>query len=129
MENKVYIVKCKDYDDVEDKLAALIDLMGGMGRFAKQGDKIVLKVNLLREARPEEAVSTHPSVVAAVGRLAREAGAVPVIADSPEIQYCWRNYRHLGYIKFYDTSAVLNFHATPQQLGCHRNFSKLSGEV
>ena len=74
MEKKVYIVQCKDYDQVEDKLAALIDLMGGMGRFAKQGEKIVLKVNLLREARPEEAVSTHPSVVAAVGKLAKEAG-------------------------------------------------------
>ena len=35
MENKVYIVRCKDYDDVEDKLGVLIDLMGGMGHFAK----------------------------------------------------------------------------------------------
>ncbi len=83
MENKVYIVECKDYDEVEDKLAALLDLMGGIDRFAKQGEKIVLKVNLLREARPEEAVCTHPSVVATVGRLTRETGAVPVIADSP----------------------------------------------
>ena len=83
MEKKVYIVQCKDYDEIEDKLAALMNLMGGMARFAKQGEKIVLKVNLLREARPEAAVCTHPSVVAAVGRLAGEAGAVPIIADSP----------------------------------------------
>ena len=83
MENKVYIVQCKDYDEIENKIAALINLMGGIGRFAKQGEKIVLKVNLLREAKPEEAVTTHPSVVAAVGRLAREVGAIPVIADSP----------------------------------------------
>ena len=61
MDHKVYIVQCKDYDEVDNKMAALLDLMGGMGRFAKQGEKIVLKVNLLREARPEEAVCTHPT--------------------------------------------------------------------
>jgi uncharacterized protein (DUF362 family)/Pyruvate/2-oxoacid:ferredoxin oxidoreductase delta subunit len=83
MDKTVYIVKCKDYDEIEDKLLNLINMMGGMGRFASQGEKIVLKVNLLRQARPEEAVSTHPSVVAAVADLVKEEGAVPVIADSP----------------------------------------------
>ena len=83
MNNKVYIVQCKDYAEADDKIQALIDLMGGMGRFAKQGEKIVLKVNLLREARPEAAVCTHPSVAAAVGKLVRLEGANAVIADSP----------------------------------------------
>jgi len=81
--NKVYIVQCKDYAEADDKIQALIDLMGGMVRFAKQGEKIVLKVNLLREARPEAAVCTHPSVAAAVGKLVRQEGANAVIADSP----------------------------------------------
>jgi uncharacterized protein (DUF362 family)/NAD-dependent dihydropyrimidine dehydrogenase PreA subunit len=83
MNNKVYIVQCKDYAEADDKIQSLIDLMGGMGRFAKQGEKIVLKVNLLREARPETAVCTHPSVAAAVGKLVRKEGAHAVIADSP----------------------------------------------
>ena len=59
MDNKVYIVQCKNYDEIEGKFAELINLMGGIGRFAKQGEKIVLKVNLLREAKPEEAVTTQ----------------------------------------------------------------------
>jgi uncharacterized protein (DUF362 family)/NAD-dependent dihydropyrimidine dehydrogenase PreA subunit len=83
MDNKVYIVQCKDYTDIEEKIAALMNLMGGMGRFAKQGEKILLKVNLLREASPDAAVSTHPSLVAALGSLAKAEGALPVIADSP----------------------------------------------
>jgi hypothetical protein len=29
--------------------------------------------------------------------------------DSREIHYCWRNYRHLGCIRFCDVSVVLNF--------------------
>lgn len=83
MDNKVYIVQCKDYDEIENKLTALINLMGGMGRFARQGERIVLKVNLLRESSPAEAVCTHPSVVAGVAVLAKKQGALPVIADSP----------------------------------------------
>ena len=83
MDHKVYIVQCKDYDEIDDKLTFLINLMGGMDRFARPGEKIVLKANLLREARPEEAVCTHPALVAAVGRLAKAQGADPIIADSP----------------------------------------------
>ena len=103
MENKVYIVQCQDYNDIEDKLAALMNLMGGMERFAKQGEKIVLKVNLLREARPEAAVSTHPSLVAAVGRLAKDTGAVPVIADSPGGGY---RYNRKTLDKIYQTCGM-----------------------
>ena len=77
MDDKVYIVQCKDYDEIDQKLAILIKLMGGMGRFAKQGEKIVLKVNLLREARPDEAVTTHPSLVAAVAGLANRIRVPP----------------------------------------------------
>jgi uncharacterized protein (DUF362 family)/Pyruvate/2-oxoacid:ferredoxin oxidoreductase delta subunit len=83
MNNKVYIVQCRDYDETAEKMTSLIDLMGGMKSFAKPGEKILLKVNLLRAASPEEAVSTHPSVVAAVAGLAKAEGAVPLIADSP----------------------------------------------
>ena len=48
-----------------------------------KGEHIVLKVNLLREARPDEAVSTHPAVVAAVARMVMKEEAKPLIADSP----------------------------------------------
>ena len=83
MDNKVYIVACTEYAEIEAKLSNLMDLMGGMQQFAQRGENIVLKVNLLREARPDEAVTTHPSLVAAVARMAKENGAKPIIADSP----------------------------------------------
>jgi len=91
MDNKVYIVRCRDYDETGKKLASLIDMMGGMSRFARKGESIVLKANLLRAARPEQAVCTHPAVVAAVGELARTAGARPVVADSPGGGYRYNN--------------------------------------
>ncbi len=83
MENKVYIVRCPDYDHVDAKIPELLEMMGGMSQFVKPGEKIVLKPNLLTAAQPEKAVTTHPSIVAAVARLAKNAGAAPLIADSP----------------------------------------------
>jgi uncharacterized protein (DUF362 family)/Pyruvate/2-oxoacid:ferredoxin oxidoreductase delta subunit len=83
MDNKVHIVRCGDYEQVEEQMAELLTMMGGMNQFAASGEKIALKVNLLQVAAPEKAVTTHPAVVAAVGRLAKAEGAVPVIVDSP----------------------------------------------
>ena len=57
--------------------------LGGMSAFVKPGQKVLLKVNLLMKKRPEEAVTTHPSVVEAVARLVLEAGGIPIIGDSP----------------------------------------------
>ena len=83
MDNSVYVVACRDYDEIEPRLTELMELMGGMQLFAHRGESIVLKVNLLREAIPEEAVTTHPSLVATVARLTKAEGAKPIIADSP----------------------------------------------
>ena len=116
MENKVYIVKCPDYDEIEDGIAALMNMMGGIGRFAGRGKKIVLKVNLLREARPEAAVSTHPSLVAAVGRMAKEAGAEPLIADSPGGGY---RYTRKSLDKIYHTTGM---HQAAKQAGIEVNW-------
>ena len=87
MDNKVYIVKCPDYSHVEKKMDELLSMMGGINQFAKPGEKIVLKVNLLQPAKPEQAISTHPSVVSAVARMTKELGAIPIIADSPGAGY------------------------------------------
>jgi len=79
----VYIVKCDNYDEADEEIGELFALMGGIGQFAKTGEKITLKANLLSAAAPDKAVSTHPAIVAAVGALAKKEGAIPLIADSP----------------------------------------------
>ncbi|WP_294522599.1 DUF362 domain-containing protein [uncultured Pseudoflavonifractor sp.] len=83
MDNKVYAVRCTDYAQAGEKLEALLDMMGGMGRFAKAGETLALKVNLLESIAPDRAVTTHPSVVAAVAAQTARAGAKAVILDSP----------------------------------------------
>ena len=87
MNNEVYVVRCSDYGEAAEKIGLLISMMGGMGRFAAPGERIVLKANLLQPSGPEHAVCTHPAVVAAVGRMVKGVGAVTTIADSPGSGY------------------------------------------
>ncbi|MFH1995369.1 MAG: DUF362 domain-containing protein [Candidatus Omnitrophota bacterium] len=49
--------------------------MGGMGRFVKKDDVVVVKPNIAWDRAPEQACTTNPLVVAAVIDLAFEAGA------------------------------------------------------
>ena len=82
-ETQVYAASCPDYGQAEGAIRALVEQMGGMDRFVRPGERIVLKANLLRAAPPESAICTHPAVVEAVARLVKEAGGTPVICDSP----------------------------------------------
>jgi uncharacterized protein (DUF362 family)/Pyruvate/2-oxoacid:ferredoxin oxidoreductase delta subunit len=81
----VSIIKCSDYntEHVYRAVSKGIKLLGGMEKFIKPGMRVVLKCNLLMRKRPEEAATTHPEIVAAIARLVKEAGATPIIADSP----------------------------------------------
>lgn len=83
----VSIVRCQTYDEQEVLKAVRrsIDLIGGMGSFVREGDRVLLKPNLLYGKKPEKAVTTHPSVIRAVIELVKEAGGVPSLGDSPGI--------------------------------------------
>lgn len=52
-----------------------VEQLGGMGRFVKAGDLVVVKPNIGWDRTPELAANTNPEVVAAVVTMAREAGA------------------------------------------------------
>jgi uncharacterized protein (DUF362 family) len=49
----------------------------------KNGDRVLLKVNLLSPSEPSKAVTTHPAVVASVADAVIRAGGKPYIGDSP----------------------------------------------
>lgn len=56
-----------------------IDLLGGMKKFVRSGDTVLLKPNLTVFYGSEEGCTTDPLVVGALIRLAKEAGAKRVI--------------------------------------------------
>lgn len=101
---QVAIRKCGSYEHglPEERLALCLDDLGGMGRFVRPGESIVLKVNLLRAASPPEAITTHPAVVLALSRQVEKAGARPLVADSPGGRFT-RNRLH----KVYERTGLL----------------------
>src|SRR3990170_3453594 len=85
MKKKVAIVRCAAYgtEEAYGSVKRAVDLLGGLKGFVKPGERILLKPNLLAPKPPEAAVTTHPAVVGALIRLVKEAGATPVVGDSP----------------------------------------------
>lgn len=84
MQSIVSIVKCEDYSQerVNEAVRQAIELAGLGPEFAP-GKRVLLKPNLLSSRLPDEAVTTHPSVVSAVGRIALGSGCEVTLGDSP----------------------------------------------
>ncbi|MBI5681720.1 MAG: DUF362 domain-containing protein [Deltaproteobacteria bacterium] len=82
---KVALRRCGTYEtsEVYNTVKESVGLLGGIGSFVKKGEKILIKPNLLSAKSPDAAITTHPSFVKAVIRLVKEAGAYPVVGDSP----------------------------------------------
>lgn len=93
MRQPVNLVNCPDYASVPEALSRLMDGLGGMNRFIKAGQSVLIKPNLLSEHVPEDAVTTHPEVVRTLIRLVKATGASPWVADSPamiaELRRVW----------------------------------------
>lgn len=83
--SKVAVVKCEnyDYDRVKSSVRSSLDLLGGISSFVSPGEKVLLKVNLLIRRKPDKVTTTHPSLARALAELVLEAGAFPIIGDSP----------------------------------------------
>lgn len=82
---KVSIKGCSDYEYSEIKEAlenSMLDL-GGLNKYIKKGEVVLLKINLLMKRRPEEATTTHPIFVKALADILVEYGANVIIGDSP----------------------------------------------
>jgi uncharacterized protein (DUF362 family)/Pyruvate/2-oxoacid:ferredoxin oxidoreductase delta subunit len=98
-------VRCNDYDlqAVRAGLREVLIPLGGMAAFVKPGERIGLKPNLLLGSDPAQAIVTHPVVVAAVALEVREAGATPLVVESPgsgiipSSKVLDRIYRKTGY--------------------------------
>jgi uncharacterized protein (DUF362 family) len=61
-----------------------VNALGGMARFVKEGDRVVIKPNMSFPNPPEWGTTTHPEVVQALTRMCVEAGASSVlILDNP----------------------------------------------
>ena len=68
--------KGKDYYKL---VARVLEPLGGIGRFVKTGENVVIKPNIAWDRNPDQAANTHPLVVKALVELCLDAGAQKVL--------------------------------------------------
>lgn len=86
MKHTVALIPLDTYEQplVDEAVRQGIALLGGIGRFVRPEEKIVLKPNLLARALPQKAITTHPAVFSAVCKLLRDEGYAHLsYGDSP----------------------------------------------
>lgn len=70
--------------DRRQTVTAAVGALGGMDRFIRPGDRVLLKVNAAFATPPMLGATTHPDLVDHVARLCLQAGAVQVdVTDNP----------------------------------------------
>ena len=90
--SKVVFTNVSEYnqEEVTRAVKQMFDDLGGLKSFVKEGSKVFLKLNLVREMSADKAATTHPTVVNAVASLLQqECNAKVVVGDS-----CGGLYNH-----------------------------------
>ncbi len=89
---------------------SLLTPLGGMQAFVAEGDRVLLKMNLLSARGPDRAVTTHPAIVGAVAKAVVQAGGTPFIGDSPSGTYnpkaLRKAYVHSGIADLAETESI-----------------------
>jgi uncharacterized protein (DUF362 family) len=70
--------------------------LGGMGRFVKNGQTVVIKPNMSWDLSPEYAANTSPGLVAAVVKHCRDAGARRVLIVDHSLDYWESSAKNSG---------------------------------
>jgi len=81
----VALTRCSDYSQerIAQAVALQFELLGGVARFVKRGDTVLLKPNFIAPRPRRCATQTDPAVIVEIARLLKDFGAKPVVGDSP----------------------------------------------
>lgn len=109
----VSVAACQSYDldACRAALESALTPLGGLD-WVRPGMRVAVKANLVSFAKPEAAVTTHPTLLAALCDLLAERGAQVTVGDSPgglyTAAYVNRVYHAAGYQILEDHGARLN---------------------
>ena len=81
----VILSRCSDYSQtrIAEALQRQFALLGGLEKFVKPGDTVLLKPNFIAPRSRRHATQTHPAVILETARLLKDFGAKPFVGDSP----------------------------------------------
>ncbi len=82
--------------DPEVLTRTALDGLGGMARFVTRGDVVAIKPNIGWDRTPVQAANTNPLVVAALVRMALDAGAKRVIVTDSSCNEASRSFQRSG---------------------------------
>ncbi len=93
--SRVALIRCAtyNYEQVFEAVQSGVDLLGGIANFIREGERIVIKPNVLIGMDPEKCVTTHPSVFRAVSVMLKKAKAIVAYGDSSGFGKCEANMR------------------------------------
>jgi uncharacterized protein (DUF362 family)/NAD-dependent dihydropyrimidine dehydrogenase PreA subunit len=82
--SKVALIRCESYDNqqVSEAVEEGVRLLGGVSSFVKEGERIVIKPNVLLGNDPDKCICTHPAVFRAVGLMLKKAKVILSYGDS-----------------------------------------------
>lgn len=90
-----------------------VEALGGMGKFVKKGDKVVIKPNISWDRTPELAANVHPEVLKEVIKMCLNAGAGKIIIFDRPCNDPRRSYKNSGAVdavESFKTSQVSLIH-------------------
>ena len=81
----VSLIRAQSYgrQKLRASIEYLLEPLGGIEAVVSQGDRVLLKPNLLTGSRPTKECITRKEVVYCVAQLVKEAGGKPFLGDSP----------------------------------------------
>jgi uncharacterized protein (DUF362 family) len=83
-------------DDPRQLVRRAVEELGGVKRFIRRGDVVLVKPNIAWDRTPEQAANTNPDVVAEMVRLCLEAGAKTVIVTDVSTNEPRRAFQRSG---------------------------------
>lgn len=120
--DKVNIVKCKDYDygKVINSVKECLDSLDGIKKIEK-GSRVLVKTNLLKKNKPEDAVTTHPYIVEGVVRYLQDLDCKVIVGDSPGGPFTKRILKGI-----YETSGLIG---VQERTNCELNYDVDSKDI
>jgi len=81
----VTLTRCGDYSQpkITEALQRQFELLGGLEKFVRPGDTVLLKPNFIAPRARHHATQTHPEVILETARLLIDFGSRPFVGDSP----------------------------------------------
>lgn len=108
------IVVVAEKDKPAELVRKAIKALGGMGRFVKKGNRVLIKPNIAFARPPEGAANTNPEVVAELVQLCFEAGAREVIVLDYTLDPARITYEMSGIAKAAEAKGARMVYVSPR---------------